>query len=104
MERTMVLVKLLHDGAKVPEMGRLYACESTPGDRVRTGVSVTVPPGMRGVVQSPLLVYPCLIDSGEEIVLSIRDKVSKGEYVGSLLFSPTEVVVEGDGSEMGPIA
>lgn len=100
----MVLVKLLHDGAKIPEMGRLYACESSMGDRIRTGVSVSVPPGMRGVVQSPVLVYPCLINSGEEIVLSMRDKVSEGDYVGNLLFSPTEVAVEGDGSEMGPLA
>lgn len=100
----MIHVKLLDDGAKIPDMGRLYACESSIGGQIRTGVSVTVPPGMRGVVQSPLLVYPCLISSGEEIVLSSRDNVAKGEYVGNLMFSPTEVVVEGDGSEMGPLA
>lgn len=84
-------------------MGRLYACEDSQSE-VRTGVSVTVPPGMRGVVQSPLLVYPCLIESGDEIVLSCNASVTKGEYVGSLMFSPTEVVVEGDVSEMGPLA
>jgi hypothetical protein len=99
----MVLVKLLNDSARVPDMGRLHACEDSQG-QIRTGVSVTVPSGMRGVVQSPLLVYPCLIESGEEIVLSSNASVTQGEYVGSLMFSPTSVVVEGDGSEMGPLA
>lgn len=98
----MVFIKLLDERAKVPDMGRLHACES--GDSVRTGVSVTVPPGMNAVVQSPLVAHPCLIESGEEIVLTTNAKVTEGDYVGQVMFCPTEIVVEGDAAEMGPLA
>lgn len=99
----MVLVKLLNDRARVPDTGRLYACAESDGE-VRTGVSVAVPHGMRCVVQSPLLVHPCIVASGEEVVLDTKGKVAEGEYVGQIMFSPTEIVVEGDASEMGPLA
>jgi hypothetical protein len=100
----MVVVKLLNERAKVSEMGRLYACEHAIGLSVRTGVSVTVPSGMRGVVHSPLVAHPCDIESGEEIVLSCSARVAEGECVGSLAFLPTQIVVEGNASEMGPLA
>jgi hypothetical protein len=99
----MVLVKLLNDRARVPDAGRLYACADSDGD-VRTGVSVAVPHGMRCVAQSPLLVRPCLVESGEEIVLETNSKVADGEHVGQIVFFPTSVVVEGDASELGPLA
>ena len=76
----------------------------TSDGEVRTGGAVAVPHGMRGVVHSPLLAYPCIVASGEEIVLDTNEKVVEGEYVGQIMFSPTEIVVEGAASEMGPLA
>ena len=102
-----LFVKLHNDSAVAPESGRLYSSEAAglTAASIRTGVSITMPRNMRAVVQSPFLDSPCVVESGVEIVLSKgQHEISAGQHVGNLVFTPTDVVVEGDASEMGPLA
>lgn len=101
-----LFVKLLSESAVAPEAGRIYSSEdaSASSGSIHTGVSIKMPPNMRAVVQSPFLDEPCIVESGVEIVLSKgQHEITAGQHVGNLVFTPIDVAIEGDASEMGPL-
>jgi hypothetical protein len=105
-----LFAKLLSDSAVAPEAGRLYSSEDAPASSrsIRTGVSIKTPPDMCAVVHSSrkgVLDSPCVVESGVEIVLSKGPhEIAAGQHVGNLVFTPVDVAIEGDASEMGPLA